>query len=62
MARTDRVLLIALAALLLSLLANFCLGASGVTVGQIAGAIFHGDRQSVAARIFLYVRWRCCRR
>lgn len=56
MARTDRVLLIALAALLLSLLANFCLGASGVTVGQIAGAIFRGDRQSVAARIFLYVR------
>lgn len=35
---------------------NFCLGASGTTVGEIARAVFQGDRESVAARVFLYVR------
>ena len=54
--RGRRVLLAALAALAAAALANFCLGASGVSVPDMARAVFAGDRESVAARVFFYVR------
>ncbi len=56
MRRGRRVLLGALALLLLSALANFCLGASGVSPADIVRALAGGERESVAARVFLYVR------
>lgn len=54
--RGRRVLLAALAALAAAALANFCLGASGVSVPDMARAVFAGDHESVAARVFFYVR------
>ena len=47
---------LALAALLAALAANWCLGASGLSIAGILRALLAGDRESVAARIFLYVR------
>lgn len=56
MARNRRVLLASVAALAAALLANLCLGASGVSIGEILRAVILGERDSVAARVFLYVR------
>lgn len=54
--RGKRALPAALAALALAALANFCLGASGVSPADVARALLEGDRESVAARVFLYIR------
>lgn len=54
--RNRRLLAGALGILILAVLMNLCLGASGVSVGEIARAVLRNDRESVAARIFLYVR------
>ena len=54
--RNTRILLLSAALLICALLANLCLGASGLSIGAIAGAVFKGDRESVAARIFYFVR------
>jgi len=42
--------------LLLALLANLCLGASGVSPGVLLRAVFSNDRTTAAGRIFFYVR------
>lgn len=56
MERNKRILLLAMLILLAALLANVCLGASGVSVAEIFRALILGERDSVAARVFLYVR------
>lgn len=56
MARNRRILLLSGLMLLFALLANLCLGASGVSIGEILRAAVLGERDSVAARVFLYVR------
>ena len=56
MSRNAKILLILLAALLLSALAGCCLGASGISPGELVRAVFSGSRESAAARIFWYVR------
>ncbi len=56
MKRNDRALMLCFAVLLAALMANFCLGASGLGPADIARAVFSGERESTAARIFLYVR------
>ena len=49
-------LLLLLALLLLATLANLCLGASGLSPAELFDAVFRGDMESTAARIFRYVR------
>lgn len=56
MKRRARVLLIALAAVVLLFAANLCLGASGLEPMTILRAALLPDRTSAAARIFWYVR------
>ena len=54
--RNLKFLAFSFAALIAALLANFCLGASGLSIGEITDAVLRGDRKSAAARIFIYVR------
>ncbi len=56
MRRNRRVLIASVAVLFTALLANLCLGASGAGIGDIVRALVMGERDSVAARVFLYVR------
>lgn len=56
MSRNTKILLILLIALLLSILASCSLGASGISPQELIQAVFSGDRESVAAMIFWYVR------
>lgn len=56
MSRNAKIFLTLLLLLALSVLANVCLGASGIAPGELLRAIFTGDRDSAAARIFRYVR------
>ena len=52
----QKILLLCFAALIAAILANLCLGASGLSIGEIAAAVLRGDRDSAASRIFFYVR------
>lgn len=54
--RNPKILILSVALLVAALLANLCLGASGLSIGAIAEAVFRGDRASVASRIFFFVR------
>ena len=56
MTRNNRIFLMLAALCLLALLGNLCLGASGLTPGEVLSAVFRGEGESVAARIFWYVR------
>lgn len=56
MSRNTRIFLALLLLLALCLLANVSLGASGIRPGELLGAVLSGERESAAARIFLYVR------
>lgn len=56
MSRNNAVFFILLAVLSASLLANLCLGASGLTPAEVFGTVLSGDMESAAARIFWYVR------
>lgn len=54
--RNKIILFLSLALLTGAFLANLCLGASGLSAGDILDALLRGDRESVAARVFLFVR------
>lgn len=56
MARNTRIFVAILVVLLVLTVASACLGASGIALGSLMRAIFSGDRESAAARIFWYVR------
>lgn len=56
MSRNRTILALLLAALLLALGASFCLGASSVTLPALLRALITGERESVAARVFWYIR------
>lgn len=56
MKRNRTVFAALLAALALAVLANLCLGASGVTPAEILRAMFTGDRETTVGRIFWYIR------
>lgn len=56
MSRNARILLGLLAALVATVIASCCLGASGIDPQSLVRAVFSGDRESVAGRIFWYVR------
>ena len=54
--RNAKVLAATLIVLGIALLANLCLGASGVSAGEILRALVRGEKDSVGARILMYVR------
>jgi membrane protein implicated in regulation of membrane protease activity len=54
--RNIKVLTATLFVLTAALIANLCLGASGVSAGEILRALVRGEKDSVGARILLYVR------
>lgn len=56
MSRNAKILMILLVALLLAAAASCCMGASGISPAELIRVLAGGDRQSAAARIFLYVR------
>lgn len=56
MSRNARILGTLMIALLLSIVASCSLGASGISPRELVRAVFSGDRESAAARIFWYVR------
>lgn len=56
MARNERILFCTFLTLLGALAANLCLGASGMPTGEMLRAALSRNRDSVAARIFWYVR------
>lgn len=56
MSRNKRVFAILPCLLFLAVLGNLCLGASGLTPGEVFTAVFRGETESAAARIFWYVR------
>jgi iron complex transport system permease protein len=56
MSRNARILFVLLAVLLLAVFGSICLGASGIAPEELMRAVFSGNRESAAARIFWYVR------
>jgi len=56
MSRNNGILLCLLAVLVLSVAASCCLGASSIAPQELLRAVFSGERESAAARIFWYVR------
>ena len=56
MSRNNRVFVILLGLLVLTVLVNLCLGASGLTPEEVLSTVFRGESESAAARIFWYVR------
>lgn len=56
MSRNAKIFCLLTLLLLLAVLANVCLGASGIPASELIRAVFSGSRESAAARIFWYVR------
>ena len=56
MSRNRIIFVLLLLVVILALMANLCLGASGLSPRTVFAAAFQGERESVAARIFWFVR------